>query len=183
MLPIFIAGITLAITVLGALPFGLVNLSVLEISYQKGKAQGMKVAHGAAWVEVLYGLIALLSGSIIAKTIQDKPVFQYMSVWIPVIIGLVFLVKANKEKTEPGQHSNGFLKGMALNLLSVQVLLYWIAAMAWLNPGIYSSPNVMAWLSFALAVWCGKMGVLWLYAHYSSLILSKSGFLTRVSSM
>ena len=40
------------VTIIGALPFGLVNLSVVDVTLKQGRKPAMQVAYGAAWVEV-----------------------------------------------------------------------------------------------------------------------------------
>ncbi len=177
--PITIASITILIAVIGALPFGLVNLSVLETAYRSGLHPALKVAHGASWIEVLYGITALLAGSIIAKAIDNSPVVKYVAVILPLITGLFFLFRNNQVKQSLPQKKQGLLKGVVLNLLSVQVLLYWIASVTWLKTNYLSELTPVLIVLFIASVWVGKMGVLWLYAQYSQFILSKSGFLVK----
>ena len=56
-------------TIVGGLPFGLVNLTVLNVTFEKGSREAIKIAHGAALVEVLFGLTALLAGGVLGKMV------------------------------------------------------------------------------------------------------------------
>lgn len=177
---ITITGITIITAVIGALPFGLVNLSVLNTAYQSNRQTALKVAHGAAWIEVLYGILALLGGTIIAKAIENSPFVKHIAVMIPIVVGVFFLLKNNNKVTQNiHDKKQGYLKGIVLNLLSVQVLLYWIVAITWLKTSYLPEITPGLLIVFVTSVWFGKMGVLWLYAQFSRSIMSKSDFLAR----
>ncbi|MBR9999144.1 MAG: hypothetical protein KFF73_09240 [Cyclobacteriaceae bacterium] len=125
------AGIILSI--IGALPFGLVNLSVLQVANNNGTRSALKIAHGAAIVEVLFALTAIYAGNVINGFIQQNTFVNYLSVLAMGIGGLIFLVKKKNNKI-PGMHrSAGFLHGAFLNILSFQVLLYWLIAISFLS--------------------------------------------------
>ena len=53
------------VTIIGALPFGLVNLSVVDVSLKHGRRLAMLIAHGAALVEVLFGVGAMFTGGVL----------------------------------------------------------------------------------------------------------------------
>lgn len=176
---IAVTGIIILTAIIGALPFGLVNLSVLNTSYESNIQRALKVALGASWVEVLYGILALLAGTIIAKAIENSPVVKYTAVLIPFVVGLFFLFKKNGSQSDLPDTNQGYWKGIVLNLLSVQVLLYWIVAITWLKASYLPEITPGFIIIFVASVWTGKMGVLWLYAKFSKKIMSKSDFLAK----
>ena len=164
-----VTGIIILTAIIGALPFGLVNLSVLDTAFHKNRHTALKVAHGASWIEMLYGILALLAGTFIAKAIENSPMVKYTAVLIPIFVGVFFLFK-NGDQPDLPDNKQGYLKGIVLNLLSVQVLLYWIVAITWLKASYL--PEITPWfiIVFVASVWVGKMGVLWLYAKFSKKI-------------
>ncbi len=166
-------------TIIGALPFGLVNLTVLDISFHRNKIAALKVAHGAAWIEVLFGLTALIAGSLIAQYTRDHRVVQTLVLIIPALVGLAFILKKNRNEAKTIEKDPGFLKGMMLNLISIQVLLYWLFAMTYFNTRWEPEFNILFMALFALGIWIGKMGVLWVYALLSQKIFSRFGFLAK----
>ncbi len=177
--PLNILASAIIITIIGALPFGLVNLTVLDISYHRNKIAALKVAHGAAWIEVLFGLTALIAGSLIGQFTRDHRVVQTLVLIIPAVVGLVFILKKNHNEAKTTGKDPGFRKGMLLNLISIQVLLYWLFAMTYLNTRWEPEFNILSITLFALGIWLGKMGVLWIYALFSRKIFSSFGFLAR----
>lgn len=175
---IAVTGIIILTAIIGALPFGLVNLSVLDTAFHKNRHIALKVAHGASWIEVLYGILALLAGSVIAKAVENSPVVKYTTVLIPFFVGVFFLFKRGSQP-DLTSTKQGYLKGVVLNLLSVQVLLYWIVAITWLKTSYLPETTLWFFIVFIASVWVGKMGVLWLYAKFSKKIMSKSEFLAK----
>jgi threonine/homoserine/homoserine lactone efflux protein len=176
---IAITGITILTAIIGALPFGLVNLSVLNTAYRSNRQTALKVAHGASWIEVLYGILALFAGTYIAKTIENSSTVKYIASLIPFFIGMFFLFKKSDGKQNHTDNRPGYLKGVILNLLSIQVLLYWIVAITWLKTSYLPEITPGLILVLIASIWIGKMGVLWLYAQFSEKIMSKSDFLTK----
>jgi threonine/homoserine/homoserine lactone efflux protein len=176
----FIVAIFLGIliTSVGALPFGLVNLAVLDISFRSGLREAMKVARGAAIVEIIYGVIALLFGTLISYYTKNNTGVKFLTLMVPGIAGLYFLFKKNKNINKPVISDPGFIKGILLNLVSIQVFLYWLIAIPLINTFMDISFSFPELIAFALGIWLGKMGILWIYGYFSPRILSKSEFLT-----
>jgi threonine/homoserine/homoserine lactone efflux protein len=179
MLPLNILAIAILVSIIGALPFGLVNLTVLDISYRRDKISALRVAHGAAWIEVAFGLTALIAGSFIGQFTRDHKLAQTLVLIIPALVGLVFLLKKNNKEAKKTGKDPGFFKGMLLNLISIQVLLYWLIAMTYLNTRWELQFNTLSITLFALGILVGKMGVLWIYALLSRKILTTFDFLAR----
>jgi threonine/homoserine/homoserine lactone efflux protein len=168
---VILSGVALA--VIGALPFGLVNLSVLDTSYRYGRRQAMKIAHGAAMVEILFGMLALVAGSIIMNFTSESRLAKILVIIIPAIAGIIFLLKKKKDQKKDIQQSAGFVRGAFLNLVSIQVLMYWLIAMTYFNAKHFTIEPHM-FIFFGIGIWTGKMLVLWSYAVLSNFILSKS---------
>ena len=176
---LFIIPIAVLITIIGALPFGLVNLTVLDTSYRKGIVAASYISYGAALIEVLFGLTALMAGSLIGQFTRNHPFAHYLVLIVPAIVGVAFLLKKNHRETKHSGKQQGFLQGMVLNILSIQVLLYWLFAMTYLNTIWKPEYNVLSISLFAVGIWLGKMGVLWIYALFSKRIFARMGFLSR----
>ncbi len=173
---IILAGITAAI--IGAMPFGLVNLTVLDTAYRKGKKQAMNIAHGAASIEVLFGLIAISIGNKISAFMNNKSVFYYLILLLPALVGIVFLIR-KKTINKPQRYSgNNFLKGIFLNLISLQVFLYWLIAVMYINQFRIRVQNPQEVMAFLAGIWFGKMLVLWFYASLSKVVFTKWQFLS-----
>jgi len=177
--PLLIITLAFFVTTIGALPFGLVNLSVLNTSYRKNQAAAMQISHGAALVEVFFGLTAFLAGGIIGQLIKSNQAVYFVVLSVPAIAGLYFLIKKSPAERENNNGKQGFIKGVVLNLISVQVFLFWLFAMTYINTVWEIRVNVYSIVLLAGGIWLGKMGTLWIYAFFSEKIFSSFGFLSR----
>jgi threonine/homoserine/homoserine lactone efflux protein len=63
--------IGLIASILGAVPFGLVNLSVLQAALRKGTRATMPISFGASVVEVGYGILGIMAISFISSVYQQ----------------------------------------------------------------------------------------------------------------
>jgi len=176
--PLILLFLGIWVTVIGALPFGLVNLSVVDVSLQHGSKRAMPIAHGAALVEVLFGVGAMLTGGMLRDFIQGNSIVNYVIIGVLVAGSLVFLFHKKKEKKTQHSTYSGFVKGVFMNLISFQVFLYWLIAIAFLHSRNLLDTGFISILIFSLGIWLGKFLVLWIYAYLSTRIISKSGILS-----
>ncbi|MFC2115972.1 LysE family transporter [Bacteroidota bacterium] len=171
--------IGISTSVVGAVPFGLVNLTVLNVSLEQGNRAARRIAHGASVVEVLFGLTAILAGSMVYQYLEGNSVISFIAIAVLIVGGLFFLLKKQRLENPQETSYSGFLKGAILNLVSVQVFLFWILAIAFLSSIELMKYDALSVLIFISGIWMGKMLVLQLYMKLSRRLLSKS----RVISM
>lgn len=167
----FLMGMALAISV--TIPFGLVNLSVLESALSISKAESMRIALGATLVEVLFAIIAIFAGGIIHKLLISNPFVDFFSFTILFSIGLFFWFK-KKDSQNPTKYSlTGYTKGIVLNLVSVQVLLFWVIAISIVLSKQLMIFSLVNLILFLLGAGIGKLIVLSLYSWMGKKITSK----------
>jgi threonine/homoserine/homoserine lactone efflux protein len=167
------------VTFIGSLPFGLVNLSVLDVSRQKGFKEGMRIAHGAALIEVVFGLTAFLTGIFIQNIIKENSYLSYFIIAFIGFTGIIFLLKNTSSDNKKGYSLPAFWKGAFLNVISIQVLLFWIIVITFLHDNQIIDFSILLIILFLTGIWLGKMGALWLYARLSNFKLTKSKVITN----
>lgn len=166
--------IGLAASILGALPFGLVNLSILQSSVNKGTRSTFPVAHGASLVEVMYGVVGVFAGKFITQHINNNFWFHLISALILLITGGVFFIRKARFNFSSNNTFGGFSYGILLNLLSLQVLAYWVIASSLLSTAGYLPLAPLPIAGFLAGIWTGKMGILYGYAYFGEEIMGKS---------
>jgi len=166
--------IGLIASIIGAVPFGLVNLSVLQTALHKGIRATMPISFGASMVEVGYGILGILAGSLIYKYLNENPWFYIATAMVLISMGLVFLLKSAPFNISNNNRMGGFFQGILLNLLSIQVLAYWIMAISFISSVYQQIITPLAIILFLLGIWTGKMGVLVSYASLGNKIVSRS---------
>ncbi|NJO91376.1 MAG: hypothetical protein HC831_22240 [Chloroflexia bacterium] len=154
--------ISVLVTIIGAIPFGLVNLTVLDISFRVDKPSALKIAHGATLVEIIFGLTAVLAGSAIGKMFQDNFLAKSIILIIPVTVALIFFFKRNPIHINKSSAKYGFLNGVFLNLISIQVFLYWLFAMTYISTYWLPEIKLSYIVVFSTGIWVGK----WEYFIY-----------------
>lgn len=165
--------------IIGALPFGLVNLTVLNVTFERGNRAAIKIAHGAAIVEVLFGLTALFAGGLLARFIEGNVIIGYFTAAVLIAGGIFFVLKKQQNNDPAATRTSGFVKGMLLNLVSIQVFLFWILAIAFLSSRELLQYDIFSVGLFVSGIWLGKMAVLWMYMNLSNRILSRSRIISR----
>lgn len=165
--------------IVGGLPFGLVNLTVLNVTFERGNSAAIKIAHGAALVEVVFGLTALLTGGMLASYIEGNVIISFSTAAVLIIGGVFFILKKQRSSNSRVTGYSGFLNGILLNLVSMQVLLFWILAIAFLSSRELLQYDILSILLFVSGIWLGKMAVLWMYINLSNRILSRSRIISK----
>jgi len=166
-------------TFIAAIPFGLVNLSVADVAIKVNIRKSMSVAFGAAIVEILFAVTALLVGSLLNNLIEANSIVKFSVLAVLLLSGIFFWFKKNKtEITENKSSSKGFLKGVVLNLISIQVLLFWMLAIAFLSVKNLVPSSVLQMALFVVGVWLAKVAVLWGYAILARKVAEKSASLS-----
>jgi threonine/homoserine/homoserine lactone efflux protein len=165
--------------IIGALPFGLVNLTVLNVTFERGNKAAFKIAHGAALVEVVFGITALFAGGLLARYIEGNIIVSYTTAGVLIIGGVFFVLKKQGKSDHRDTDFSGFIKGILLNLVSIQVFLFWILAIAFLSSRELLQYDLLSILFFVSGIWLGKMAVLWMYMNLSNRILSRSRIISK----
>ncbi len=139
----------------------------------------MSVAFVAAIIEIVFALTALLAGSLLNNLIEGNSIIKFSVLGVLLFAGVFFWFKKNKVPIrETKSSSNGYLKGAVLNLISIQVLLFWIIAIAFLSVKNLVPASVLQMVLFVVGVWLAKMAVLWAYAILARKVAEKSALLS-----
>jgi L-lysine exporter family protein LysE/ArgO len=164
--------------IIGAAPFGLVNLSVVESTLKRGERVAFLVSAGATLIEIVYVLLAIFMGSRLGGYNENNQWIEFFILLVLLTAGLSFF-RRKESGTEKVSIMPAFVKGIFLNILSVQVLLYWFVAVAFLQANSLIVFTRECIIAFTLAVVPGKMFTLFLYRLLANKIKSKSTVIAR----
>lgn len=171
--------IALAATTIGAVPFGLENLSVVDAAVKNDTRVAVQIAHGASVIEIIFALIALLAGKKLSPVFEGNPMIRYFVFAVLVGSGLFFWFKNNRVKINPdSRKSAGFVKGIILNLISIQVLLFWLFATTVLSAKQLIPSTFSEMMFFVGGVWLAKMAVLRAYAFLAKKVVRRAQEIT-----
>jgi threonine/homoserine/homoserine lactone efflux protein len=168
------------VCVIGAVPFGLVNLSVVKIAASTNIQKSMSIAYGAALVEILFAMVAIFAGSILKNILSESIWVKAFIMFVLLISGIYFLIKKEVIVYEKfNKKSSGFFVGVLLNLGSIQVLIFWILAITFLSVRNYLPTSFWQLFLFITGIWITKMAVLRVYAVQARKVLAKSEILSQ----
>jgi threonine/homoserine/homoserine lactone efflux protein len=176
MILVFILALLTA--VLGALPFGLVNMSVLETSLRSGRKPAMSIACGASVIEVIYGLAAITGGGMLNSYIEGNALVGITAILVLTGGGIYYFFKKPGRIEQTRKGGSYVFRGLILNLASIQVFLFWLLAVAFLAArGLlqYDGPAILV---FLLGIWTGKMLTLVGYMQFGEKMLARSGLIS-----
>lgn len=167
------------VSFLGSLPFGPINLVMIETTLKNSLRAGVPFAIAAATVEMGQSLVALYGSVFINQLIQSGPWFKLFGFFVFLMLGLVFFFKKSQETAPEGRRlsNNHFLKGLMVAFLNPQAIPFWVIMLAFLhsaqlmNINAHSSFAVV--FAFLLGAALGKLCALVLFGILSQRIIYK----------
>ncbi|QKX06953.1 hypothetical protein HN014_19195 [Aquimarina sp. TRL1] len=163
-------GIGIVVTILGAIPLGTVNLSVIHTTIEKGKKEAFKIIIAAGVAELLLAFYAIYCNITIDRFIHQNRWIHYLLVFVFLVVGLLFMTKKTKQHTKRRNLSftkNKYLIGFLLGVFNPPVLFFWIltiSSMKTFSIELNKMTASLLLLFFGLGVYIGKTGTLYMYS-------------------
>jgi threonine/homoserine/homoserine lactone efflux protein len=119
----FMAGAV--VSFLGSLPVGILNVSVVQISLQKGLKAALVFALACALIELGYSYIAVrMSGALVDFAVYKYPI-QLFSITLFLIAG-IYYVRKKPSVQEAQQRLSPFSLGIVLSIVNVIAIPFWL---------------------------------------------------------
>lgn len=182
MLAIF--SIALIISFVGSLPFGPINLVMIDTTLKNSLRTSVWFAVAAAIVEMGQSFVALQGSSWMAHLIEHSPWIKMVGFLFFLIIGMLFFFKKTKGDTieiADSKQQSFFFKGFLVAMLNPQAIPFWVIMLTLLPSTslirISSQSHTADILSFMMGASCGKLGALLLFGILSERIISRSALI------
>lgn len=167
---------------LGTLPFGPINLSMVDTTLKNGLRVGLHFSIAAALVEIAQSLFAYSFGVFITQYLDHNVWIQFPVFVVLFVIGAIFFTRKEKEdaSVKEGRKISPFAKGAIVGLLNPQALPFWVAVIAALKSSQWLSFALWDFiLLFLLGVSLGKLVALLLYGKLSLWIVQRISSLSQ----
>ncbi len=172
--------VTLLISFVGSLPFGPINLVMIDTTLKNSLRTSVWFAVAAAMVEIGQSWIALYGNAWMTQLIESGPWLKIAGFLFFLMLGMVFFLKKDQEtQVKPSRFQNNFfLKGFIVAVLNPQAIPFWVIVLAFIPASsffnISSESHTSMILSFVIGASFGKLGALLLFGMLSERIISRS---------
>jgi threonine/homoserine/homoserine lactone efflux protein len=182
LLILFIIGIVLSAG--GALPVGLINLSVAKRTINRGAKSGLMVALGASIIELLYTFIAVYFVDFLVRNEIISQFIQIAAFCIFLCLGIYYMLKKTKEVEQPIRKSKArdFVLGIGISSMNMLIIPYWMFLSFWLKSNGFEFSGFNSILILSLGSTLGAFLVFILYIKLGSLIVNKLHMVTVYSN-
>lgn len=162
----------LVATVLGTIPFGPINLSVVNITLKKSLKAVRVFILAAALVEIIQALVSIFFGAVVDKFLMDNAWFQWLAIAVFLGAGIFILLRKSKPKeAKPSRFKvPTFFQGFIVAALNPQAVPFWLISLAVIAKITTLDFAEYRMLSFLLGVFAGKYLALTGFALFSQKI-------------
>ncbi len=178
--------IVLIISFFGSLPFGPINLMMIETTLRNSLRAGIPFSIAAALVEMGQSWVALQGSTWIEQLLKGGPWVQLAGFVFFLLLGLVFLFKKNQQddtSTSTSHRGGPFIKGFVVASLNPQAIPFWIIILAVLRSEnlleISAQSPFFLIITFTIAASAGKLAALLLFGLLSAHIFSRMALVRR----
>ena len=160
---------------LGSLPFGTVNLSVVDTTVHHSFKAGVKMAIAAALVEIIQSFLAVHCGKYISNSIEMSTYVQIGVLVLMFALAIFFLLKKQSDGTETKKKwkMGNFAKGAVLGLINPQALPYWVFIITYFHTSPWFHFETDTIIAFLIGVSLGKLLALLLFGYLSLIIINR----------
>lgn len=168
------------ICLLGSIPLGPINLSVVKTTIDHHTSAGMRMALAASLVEIGETTVAIFFGMLIAEFIATNLYFK-LGLASAFLVLAVWMYLRRPGSTIQGSNEETvgyFRRGLLIALLNPQAVPFWIVALAALGQFVEFTYSGLYLVFFLVGVFFGKLvalGVFVLASAYVKQHLAQSG--------
>jgi threonine/homoserine/homoserine lactone efflux protein len=163
------------LSLLGSLPFGVINLNILSTAVHSGKKSALQMTFGAVMIEGIQLIFILMSYRYLAANPAFDRVLHYLA--LPVFLGLAgyYLLAKSNIKTEVVHPKYPFIQGVIFALMNVLVYPFWLFWLAWLEFPVDQTAMQITFIAGAVS---GAFISMLLFIFLGQLIKSRTRQLT-----
>lgn len=168
--------VAFGLSLMGSLPFGMINLNILSTAVYRGRTAAMIMGLGAVVTEGCQ-LVLILAGY---DLLSDNPGIErwLRAIAFPLFLGLAIYFFMSRPKADVKEEQNGtpFWKGVGLSMINILVYPFWLFWLTWLD---FPVENKMLWTAFIGGAVGGAYFSLLAFILMGHVIARQGGMWTR----
>jgi threonine/homoserine/homoserine lactone efflux protein len=177
----------MALSFIGSLPIGIINMTVAETAIQKGIRQALTVALGAALIEFIQAWVAITFTHLILGNASMELLFNGIAVGVFFLLAAYYFWQSGINNTALPQKKRfqfpDFWKGVAVSSLNVMVFPYWIFYATYLNVNDWMQLDPLSILLFSGGVSAGAFLLFALYARLGLWVVQRAASVIRYTDL
>lgn len=173
--------IGLAVSFLGSLPLGTVNLAVIQTTINANFRAGFYFALGATIIELFYSAMAIKFIAILLNNAHIEIIIQAISIPVFFLLGIYYYRKVGEPRTVSiEKNRKSFFNGLVIGLINPLQIPFWIAYGSYMLSNNWIKNEDYLLNTFIIGICMGTLLVLTLIAFLSRTLISKINLKTQV---
>lgn len=167
--------IAFVLSALGSVPTGMITLTIMQTTIQKGSKSGVIFSLGATVIEWLYTYIALFFLDFFTNNIQVDGYFKIIATVVFFLLGAFHFFKKNKPETpiQLNYQYFDFLHGISIAMMNVLIIPFWIFLAIWLAGYEMLFTTQPQLLIFSTGSAIGALVIFLIYVRLGKLMVGK----------
>jgi threonine/homoserine/homoserine lactone efflux protein len=155
---------------IGTIPFGPINLTVVKTTIDFDPKRGLEVAFAASIIEIVEACIAVFFGMLIGDFLATNLSVKLIIAFLFISLAVILLT----QKPQPvlgevaGTPPSFFKKGLLIAALNPQAIPFWVVALAAINQYFVFDYSGVYLFLFLAGVFAGKLTALYGFIVASS---------------
>lgn len=148
---------------LGTIPFGPINLTVVKTTVDYDRRSGIEIAFAASIIEVLQALIAISFGMLISAFLDANVFVTFFLACFFIVLAIFIFTRKPKQTLEKERNrpASFFRNGLIVAGLNPQAVPFWIFALATISQYFEFQYMGLTLMGFLLGVFMGKLVALY----------------------
>lgn len=172
---VFITGI--AVSFLGTLPLGNLNITALQIALQENKQMAWRFSIGVAIVEIAYLRLSLTGVDWVMQHQTLFTVLGWLTVFVFLVLGILTFISAGKSKDKKAMLLNNkldrFVLGVSMSAINPAQIPFWFIWSSYLINNKLLKANFTDFNYFTTGAGTGTIAGLVLYIYGGAWLVRK----------
>lgn len=165
----------------GLVPPGMLNMTAVRTSIEKGRKAGVSFSAGAASVVFIQSSIALIFANYLKNHPEILEKLKMAGIVVFVLLAVFFFVQARKKFKAEGKEEKGnyFISGMLMSSMNMLAIPFYLGLSAYLGTKgqlILEQPYITI---FVVGAVLGAFALFTTYAYFAAIIVKKAQFIAQ----
>lgn len=165
---------------IGYIPPGNINLTLVQITINRGAKQALQFIIAFSCVEFFFTFVVMNGAKWLSQQVRLDTLIDWVMVVLFTILGTIAWLNRNKPpKTTYSEHAS-IKYGILLGFLNPMQIPFWMVTGTYLITHEWIEESVPALIIFSIGSACGSFLALFLYAKFARFLQSRFALSTRV---